>query len=43
MIFNYFMESESDKIQDAMDEFDGEYDYEELRLMRIKFISQVAN
>ncbi|WP_372792264.1 RecQ family ATP-dependent DNA helicase [Lutibacter sp.] len=42
-IFNYFMESESDKIQDAMDEFDGEYDYEELRLMRIKFISQVAN
>jgi len=42
-IFDYFMESESDKIQDAMDEFDGEYDYEELRLMRIKFISQVAN
>jgi len=40
-IFDYFMESESDKIQDAMDEFDGEYDYEELRLMRIKFISQV--
>ncbi len=42
-IFNYFMESESDRIQDAMDEFNGEYDYEELRLMRIKFISQVAN
>jgi ATP-dependent DNA helicase RecQ len=42
-IFDYFMESESDKIQDAMDEFDGDYDYEELRLMRIKFISQVAN
>jgi len=42
-IFDYFMESESDRIQDAMDEFDGEYDYEELRLMRIKFISQVAN
>jgi len=42
-IFQYFMESESDKIQDAMDEFDGDYDYEELRLMRIKFISQVAN
>jgi ATP-dependent DNA helicase RecQ len=42
-IYDYFMESESDKIQDAMDEFDGEYTDEELRLMRIKFISQVAN
>jgi ATP-dependent DNA helicase RecQ len=42
-IFDYFMESESDKIQDAMDEFEGEYTDEELRLMRIKFISQVAN
>ena len=42
-IFDYFMESDSDRIQDAMDEFDGDYDDEELRLMRIKFISQVAN
>jgi ATP-dependent DNA helicase RecQ len=42
-IFEYFMESESDKIQDALDEFDGDYDEEELRLMRIKFISEVAN
>jgi ATP-dependent DNA helicase RecQ len=42
-IFDYFMESESDRIQGAMDEFDGDYDDEELRLMRIKFISQVAN
>jgi len=42
-IFDYFLESESDRIQDAMDEFDGDYDDEELRLMRIKFISQVAN
>jgi ATP-dependent DNA helicase RecQ len=42
-IKDYFMESESDKIQDALDEFDGEYDTEELRLMRIKFISEVAN
>jgi len=42
-IFNYFMESKSDRIQDAMDEFDGDYDDDELRLMRIKFISQVAN
>ena len=42
-IFDYFMESKSDRIQDAMDEFDGDYDDDELRLMRIKFISQVAN
>ena len=42
-IFDYFMDSESDRIQDALDEFDGDYDDEELRLMRIKFISQVAN
>lgn len=42
-IHDYFMESQSDKIQDALDEFDGEYDTEELRLMRIKFISEVAN
>ncbi|HSQ47550.1 MAG TPA: ATP-dependent DNA helicase RecQ [Lutibacter sp.] len=42
-IFSYFMESKSDRIQDALDEFDGDYDEEELRLMRIKFMSQVAN
>jgi ATP-dependent DNA helicase RecQ len=42
-IHDYFMESESDKISDAMKEFDGDYDYDELRLMRIQFISQVAN
>ena len=42
-IHDYFMEAESDKIQDALDEFDGDYDEEELRLMRIKFINEVAN
>jgi ATP-dependent DNA helicase RecQ len=42
-IFNYYMESKSDRIQDALNEFDGDYDEEELRLMRIKFMSQVAN
>ena len=42
-IFDYFMESKSDRIQDALDEFEGNYDEEELRLMRIKFMSQVAN
>ncbi len=42
-IFDYFMEAETDKIQEALDEFDGDYDEEELRLMRIKFINEVAN
>ncbi len=42
-IHEYFLEAESDKIEDAMKEFDGEYDLEELRLYRIKFISEVAN
>jgi ATP-dependent DNA helicase RecQ len=37
------MDSQTDKIEDALKEFDGEYDIEELRLMRIKFISEVAN
>lgn len=42
-IFDYFMEAESDNIKNALKEFDGDYDTEELRLMRIKFISEVAN
>ncbi|WP_297517211.1 DNA helicase RecQ [Flavobacterium sp.] len=42
-IHEYFMESETDRIEDALREFDGDYDIEELRLMRIKFISEVAN
>ncbi len=39
----YFMEAETDKISLAMEEFDGDYEDEELRLYRIKFISDVAN
>ena len=42
-ITEYFMESESDSIKNALKEFDGDFDIEELRLMRIKFISEVAN
>jgi ATP-dependent DNA helicase RecQ len=42
-IHDYFMESESDKIEGAFKEFEGDYDIDELRLMRIKFISEVAN
>ncbi len=42
-LHEYFLEAESDKISDAIDEFDGDYEDEELRLYRIKFISEVAN
>ena len=42
-IHEYFMESESDNIENALKEFEGDYDISELRLMRIKFISEVAN
>ncbi|MGM0391413.1 MAG: RecQ family ATP-dependent DNA helicase, partial [Bacteroidota bacterium] len=42
-IHEYFLEAETDKIEDAMEEFEGDYDDEELRLYRIKFISEVAN
>jgi ATP-dependent DNA helicase RecQ len=42
-IHDYFMESDSDNIEAALREFEGDYDIDELRLMRIKFISEVAN
>jgi ATP-dependent DNA helicase RecQ len=42
-IYEYFMEAETDSIQEALDEFDGDYDEDVLRLMRIKFINEVGN
>jgi len=39
----YFMEAESDDIASAIEEFDGEYEEEDIRLYRIKFMSDVAN
>lgn len=42
-IFEYFQEAESDCIDAANEEFEGEYEEEELRLMRIKFLSELAN
>ncbi len=42
-IHDYFMEAETDKIDVAIEEFDGDYEEEELRLYRIKFISELAN
>ncbi len=42
-LHDYFMEADSDKISLAMEEFEGEYEDEELRLFRIHFISKMAN
>jgi ATP-dependent DNA helicase RecQ len=42
-IFEYFMESETDDLQVAFDEFGGDFELEELQLMRIKFMSEMAN
>lgn len=42
-IHDFLMEAESDSIKEMLDEFGDDYDEEELRLMRIKFISEVAN
>ncbi|MGB2475837.1 MAG: RecQ family ATP-dependent DNA helicase [Flavobacteriaceae bacterium] len=42
-LYAYFMEAESDNISQAIEEFDGDYDEEEIRLYRIKFMNEVAN
>ena len=42
-IHDYFLEAETDDLEAAMSEFEGEYEDEELRLYRLKFISEVAN
>ncbi|MFL2606876.1 MAG: RecQ family ATP-dependent DNA helicase [Candidatus Marisimplicoccus sp.] len=42
-LHEYFLESESEDISIALQELDGEYDEEELRIYRIKFLSDVSN
>ena len=42
-LHEYFMESETDEVAEAIAEFEGEYEEEEIRLFRIKFINDVAN
>lgn len=42
-IYEYFSEAETDDLKIAYHEFDGDYTEEELRLMRIKFMSEMAN
>lgn len=43
-IFEYFREAETDSIEDALEELgEDEYSEEEIRLIRIKFMSELAN
>ncbi|MDO7599031.1 MAG: HRDC domain-containing protein, partial [Flavobacteriaceae bacterium] len=40
---DYFMDATSDDISLALEEFEGDYEEEDIRLFRIKFMSEVAN
>ena len=42
-IFEYFRESESDRLEDAIEELGSDYTEEEIRLVRIKFLSELGN
>ena len=42
-LYDYFIESHSDSISEAAKAFDGDYEEEELRLYRLKFMSEIAN
>jgi ATP-dependent DNA helicase RecQ len=42
-IFDYYRQSETDDLNKASEYFDGDYSREELRLMRIRFMSEMAH
>ena len=42
-IYEYFKESDTDDLETAMDELGGDYPEEEVRLVRIKFMSDMGN
>ena len=43
-IYDYFLEAETDSVEEALQELgEAEYSEEEIRLMRIKFMSEVGN
>ena len=42
-LMNYFMEADTDDISIAYNEFNNEYEEDDLRLFRLKFISEVGN
>lgn len=42
-IYEYFKDSETDDLEEAIDELGGDYTEDEIRLVRIKFLSEMAN
>lgn len=42
-IYDYFKESETDNLEEAINELGSDYTEEEIRLIRIKFLSEMAN
>ncbi len=42
-IYDYFMESDTDDLNAALDELGADYSEDEIRLVRIKFLSEQAN
>jgi ATP-dependent DNA helicase RecQ len=42
-IYDYFRESDTDSLDAAQDELGPEYSEDEIRLVRIKFLSEQAN
>lgn len=42
-IYQYFKESTTDSLQDAIEELGSDYTEDEIRLVRIKFLSEMAN
>ena len=42
-IYEYFKDSETDDLEDAIEELGGDYTEDEIRLVRIKFLSEMAN
>ncbi|MDL2255557.1 DNA helicase RecQ [Parabacteroides sp. OttesenSCG-928-G06] len=42
-IYEYFKDSETDDLEEAIEELGGDYTEEEIRLVRVKFLSEMAN
>ena len=42
-LHEYFLDSKTDDVNVALNEFQGEFDEDEIRLYRLKFLSEVAN
>ena len=42
-IYDYFLDSDTDDLETAIEELGEDYSEDEIRLVRIKFISEMAN